>query len=139
MITDFGAAMKNYSKQREAIITVLRDMKTHPTATAVYEKVREIIPNISLGTVYRNLAALRESGDVLAISIGDGFDHFDGDKRPHIHLHCRECQEIKDLFLEEDPAWELASKQGFEPDTSVYIVCGICKDCISKKQNLNNN
>ena len=89
--------MKNYSKQREAIITVLRDMKTHPTASAVHERVREIIPNISLGTVYRNLAALRETGEVLAISIGDGFDHFDGDNRPHVHLHCRECKEIVDV------------------------------------------
>ena len=127
--------MKNYSKQREAIITVLRDMKTHPTANAVYEKVREIIPNISLGTVYRNLAALRESGDILAISIGDGFDHFDGDKKPHIHLHCRECKEIIDLYMTEDPAGDFASSQGFVPDTSVYIVSGICKDCISKQEN----
>ena len=125
--------MKNYSKQREAIITVLRDMKTHPTASAVYEKVKEIIPNISLGTVYRNLAALRESGDILAISIGDGFDHFDGDKSPHIHLHCRECKEIIDLYMTEDPASEFATSHGFEPDTSIYIVSGICKDCASKK------
>ena len=125
--------MKNYSKQREAIITVLRDMKTHPTASAVYEKVREIIPNISLGTVYRNLAALRESGDILAISIGDGFDHFDGDKSPHIHLHCRECKEIIDLYMTEDPAGEFALSHGFAPDTSIYIVSGICKDCASGK------
>ena len=125
--------MKNYSKQREAIITVLRDMKTHPTATAVYEKVKEIIPNISLGTVYRNLAALRESGDILAISIGDGCDHFDGDKSPHIHLHCRECKEIIDLYMTEDPAGEFALSHGFAPDTSIYIVSGICKDCASGK------
>ena len=127
--------MKNYSKQREAIITVLRDMKTHPTANAVYEKVKEQIPSISLGTVYRNLAALRENGDILAISIGDGFDHFDGDKSPHIHLHCRECKEITDLYMTEDPAGEFATSQGFVPDTSVYIVSGICKDCISKQEN----
>ena len=127
--------MKNYSKQREAIITVLRDLKTHPTASAVYEKVREIIPNISLGTVYRNLAALRESGDILAISIGDGFDHFDGDKSPHIHLHCKECKEIIDLYMTEDPAGAFATSHGFAPDTSIYIVSGICKDCISKQEN----
>ena len=127
--------MKNYSKQREAIITVLRDMKTHPTASAVYERVREMIPNISLGTVYRNLAALRESGEVLAISIGDGFDHFDGDNKPHVHLHCRECKEIVDLHLEDDPAGDFARRYGFLPDTSVYIVSGICKDCVSKEKN----
>ena len=126
--------MKNYSKQREAIITVLRDMKTHPTANAVYEKVKEQIPTISLGTVYRNLAALRENGDILAISIGDGFDHFDGDKSPHIHLHCKECRQIIDLYLTDDPAGEFAASHGFEPDTSIYIVSGTCKDCVSKRQ-----
>ena len=125
--------MKNYSKQREAIITVLRDMKSHPTANAVYEKVKEQIPTISLGTVYRNLAALRENGDILAISIGDGFDHFDGDNSPHIHLHCRECRQIVDLYLADDPVGEIAANHGFVPDTSIYIVSGTCKDCASKK------
>ena len=75
--------MKNYSKQREAIITVLRDMKTHPTAAAVYEKVREIIPNISLGTVYRNLAALR--GDERKIKLR--IDHKTLIKRSGVAYH----------------------------------------------------
>lgn len=124
--------MKNYSRQREAIIEILRDMDTHPTAKAVYERARERIPNISLGTVYRNLAALRDSGDVLAISVGDGFEHFDGDKRPHVHLHCRCCKRIIDLFWDNDPAGDYAKTHGFVPDSSVYIISGLCNDCVNK-------
>ncbi len=121
--------MKNYSKQREAILEVLRATDTHPTATAVYEKVREKLPNISLGTVYRNLAALRENGDIIGISVGDGFEHFDGDAAPHVHLNCRKCGKIEDISMQGDPAGELAGTRGFVPDTSVYIVYGLCDNC----------
>ena len=121
--------MKNYSRQREAILEVLRATDTHPTATAVYEKVREILPNISLGTVYRNLAALKENGDILGISVGDGYEHFDGDAAPHIHLHCRKCGGIQDLEMQGDPAAEWAKQMGFVPETSVYIVYGACGSC----------
>ena len=55
--------MKNFSRQREEIIKVLRSIDTHPTAAWVYSRVKEVIPNISLGTVYRNLAALSETGE----------------------------------------------------------------------------
>ncbi len=126
--------MKNYSKQREAILQVLKGMKTHPTASAVYEKVREVLPNISLGTVYRNLSALRESGQILALSVGDGFEHFDGDTAPHIHLHCQHCKKILDLLMEGDPAAERAAKAGFASQTSIYIVYGSCKDCLTKEK-----
>ncbi len=64
---------------------------THPTASAVYNEVRKVIPNISLGTVYRNLAALSEEGVILSLSVGDGYEHFDGNSAPHAHLHCKRC------------------------------------------------
>ena len=70
--------MKNFSRQREEIIRVIRSTDTHPTAAWVYSKVKEAIPTISLGTVYRNLAALSVSGEILSLSVGDGFEHFDG-------------------------------------------------------------
>jgi Fe2+ or Zn2+ uptake regulation protein len=126
--------MKNYSRQREAILQVLKDMKTHPTASAVYERVREILPKISLGTVYRNLSQLRDSGEILSLTVGDGFEHFDGDSHPHIHLHCQNCKRIEDLVMKGDPAADCASRIGFEARTSVYIVYGNCKDCAKKEK-----
>lgn len=125
--------MKNYSRQREAILQVLKEMKTHPTASAVYEKVRELLPNISLGTVYRNLSALRDSGQILSLSVGDGFEHFDGDSSPHIHLHCQHCKKILDLVMDGDPAADRAAKAGFVTQTSIYIVYGSCKDCANQE------
>ncbi len=125
--------MKNYSRQREAILNVLRSTDTHPTANWIYEHVREVIPNISLGTVYRNLSALSAAGEILSINVGDGFEHFDGDIRPHAHLHCKCCDCITDARLDSDPLTEIAVKYGFEPRLSVYVVYGICQKC--KKNN----
>lgn len=125
--------MKNYSRQREAILNVLRSTDTHPTANWIYEHVREVIPNISLGTVYRNLSALSEAGEILSINVGDGFEHFDGDIRPHAHLHCKCCDCITDARLDSDPLTEIAAKYNFEPKLSLYVVYGICQKC--KKNN----
>lgn len=125
--------MKNYSRQREAILNVLRSSKSHPTADEVYRQVREIIPNISLGTVYRNLNLLREEGNIISVSVGNGSEHFDGDCSPHIHLHCSDCGRIFDLALERDVIFEAAAKAGFTPNGCVYVVYGRCADCAAQK------
>ncbi|MFQ8953095.1 MAG: transcriptional repressor [Oscillospiraceae bacterium] len=91
--------MKNFSRQREEIIRVLRSTDTS-TAAWVYSKVKEAIPNISLGTVYRNLAALSVSGEILSLSVGDGFEHFDGNARTRIFT-----AEAAAKFLTRAGAW----------------------------------
>ena len=127
--------MANYSKQREAVLNELQSRCDHPTAAQVYEGVRKVIPNISLGTVYRNLAALVESGEILSVSVGDGYEHYDGDKSFHLHLHCKSCGQIIDSRVEESKLKGLAELDGFVPDTSVCVVYGICKNCNSNNIN----
>ncbi len=126
--------MKNYSRQREAILNVLRSTDTHPTAAEVYERVREIIPNISLGTVYRNLDALSRQGDILSISVGDGNNHFDGDNSCHLHLHCTKCGKISDVCMSGEELCKKACANGFSPVTTVCVVYGSCFDC-TKSEN----
>lgn len=124
--------MKHYSKQREAILDVLRSTDTHPTANWIYTKVRERIPNISLGTVYRNLSELSSSGDILSIDVGDGFEHFDGDISPHAHLHCKVCGGITDARLKTDYLSKIGNECGFKTQTRIYVAYGICKNCNTK-------
>ena len=124
--------MKHYSKQREAILEVLRKTDTHPTANWIYEKVREKIPNISLGTVYRNLSGLTADGEILKVEVGDGFEHFDGDMSPHLHLYCKGCGKIMDQKLKSDYISRVAKESDFKTDTTIYVAYGICKNC---KQN----
>ncbi|MFR5732276.1 MAG: transcriptional repressor [Clostridium sp.] len=80
-----------YSRQRESIKASLMSRKDHPTADAVYASIREEFPNISLGTVYRNLNLLVELGEAQKLAFGDGKDHFDADTSLHYHFVCRSC------------------------------------------------
>ena len=124
--------MKNRSKQRETILKVLRSTDTHPTANWIYEEVRKEIPNISLGTVYRNLSALSDAGMILCIDVGDGFAHYDGDISNHIHLQCRGCESIEDIRFEGSQMTELAKSIGFMPESCVCVMSGLCKNCKEK-------
>ncbi len=88
-----------YSRQREEIKHYLASRKDHPTADNVYMAIRQQIPNISLGTVYRNLTMLAESGEITRLRVGDGVDHFDYDTSPHYHFVCSECGRVIDLDM----------------------------------------
>ena len=72
-----------HSRQRDSILEFLATRKDHPTADTVYMNVRRSFPNISLGTVYRNLTLLADIGEISRIRLGDGVDHFDYDTSPH--------------------------------------------------------
>ena len=124
--------MKNYSKQREAILEALRCTDTHPTANWIYEKVRETLPNISLGTVYRNHSDLSKSGEILSLHVADGLEHFDYVKKSHAHLHCKVCGAIWDAELKDDHLRRLSEENGFTAENTVYVVYGICKNCKTK-------
>ena len=89
-----------HSKQRDSIMEFLRERKDHPTADTVYMNVRKTFPNISLGTVYRNLTLLADIGEIDRIRVGDGVDHFDADTSPHYHFICKECGSVIDLDME---------------------------------------
>ena len=89
-----------YSKQREALLTLLRSTRSHPSADWLYENLRKEFPNISLGTVYRNLAQLAENGDILKISTSANKEHFDGFVHRHFHFVCNKCDKIYDVDLD---------------------------------------
>ena len=86
-----------YSKQREAIKDFLSE-SSHPTADEIYIKVREQFPNVSLGTVYRNLNLLSECGEIRKLTFPEGPDHFDNNTTPHYHFVCMDCGEVYDVF-----------------------------------------
>lgn len=126
------AALK-YSRQREAIKEFLMTRTDHPTADLVYRHMREIYPNISLGTVYRNLSLLSEIGEVQKINTGDGVDRFDGNLTPHYHVICTKCHSVTDLDM--DCADELETRASccyngkiLGHSTNFY---GICSECIN--------
>lgn len=125
--------MIKYSKQRETILNNLINRKDHPTADMVFESVRKEIPNISLGTVYRNLSLLSESGQILRIQTGIGPDRFDGFTKPHSHFICKSCGKVFDMDYVPNQstitkASELVPGIIEEADFQFF---GICNDCIN--------
>ena len=89
-----------HSKQRDMIKEFLMTRKDHPTADTVYMNVRQQNPNISLGTVYRNLTLLADIGEIARLRLGDGVDHFDADTSPHDHFVCTHCGSVIDLEMD---------------------------------------
>lgn len=127
--------MRNYSRQREAILKVLCSTTSHPTAAWIYEQVREEIPNISLGTVYRNLSLLEEDGAIRKIPVGDNHEHFDGDTTQHSHFYCKCCEQISDIFIDtEETRKKVEADTGSRVDSGTYTFHGVCKTCLSGKQ-----
>ena len=122
--------MANYSKQREAILNELHSRCDHPTAAQVYEGVRRVIPNISLGTVYRNIALFKENGKAIAVANILGEERLDGDTSPHAHLVCKCCGKIDDIDM---PSLILKGEAtGFNTDFVAVTYFGTCKDCSEK-------
>ena len=91
------AALK-YSRQRESIKEFLRSRTDHPTADTVYENLRQIYPNISLGTVYRNLSLLSDIGEIRKLTNFGSADRYDGRVAPHSHFMCTRCNRVIDML-----------------------------------------
>ena len=88
------------TRQRGVILDILRGSHEHPTAEMVYLEARRVLPNISLGTVYRNLNFLRDQGAVREIRPSEGgSSRFDAADTPHAHFHCVLCSALLDIPL----------------------------------------
>ncbi len=120
-----------YSRQREAILSTLRGVSCHPTAAWIYDRVRQEIPNISLATVYRNLAALRDVGDIISFTPQDGVERFDAMVTPHDHMVCDCCGVVLDL--PEVPKTVLldtaAQRSGLSIHSANVLFHGVCASC----------
>ena len=116
--------------QRTVIYEILRGTDSHPTADWIYEKVKQVIPNISLGTVYRNLRVLKEEG--LIIELNDGKQsRFDARTDNHYHFKCTNCERIYDIDKENvvDVDVSVLHKSGFSVEKIDITFSGICNIC----------
>ena len=128
-----------YSRQRESIKASLMSRKDHPTADAVYASIREEFPNISLGTVYRNLNLLVELGEAQKLAFGDGKDHFDADTSLHYHFVCRDCGQVYDMELDEmaDLNTSVQAAAPGKIDSHSILFYGRCYSCMEKEETEN--
>ena len=126
-----STTVKRFSKQRNCIMRVLSGTTSHPTANWIYDKVREEIPNISLGTVYRNLSTLSNDGDILRLTVGDGTEHYDACIKPHYHLWCKNCGGVYDIKVSylDDLDLKAEKHSDVEIDCHRVMFYGTCSQC----------
>ena len=121
------------SKQREAILKYLEGTKCHPTADMVYDRIRQEQPNISLGTVYRNLSLLTDQGIIQKISIPGQPDRFDFRTDNHPHLTCAECGCVIDLDIDL-PDLKTIADEAYDGEITGHqtFFFGLCPECLKK-------
>ena len=128
--------MSRKSTQRDTILRVVKNTSSHPGADWVYDQVRKEIPNISMGTVYRNLRLLAQSGEIRQLDIAGSLSRFDGNSDNHYHFRCEKCGRLFDLDEPVDRSIEdrVARKTGFKVTTHHLELIGLCPDCQEPKK-----
>ena len=119
--------MRN-TKQKELILNIINHSNTHPTAFVVYEEAKKELPNISLGTVYRNLNVLLENKKIIQIK-GKEINHFDNMNQKHFHFICTKCGNIIDIYQEYKIDKIINGNVVMDYEINMT---GICKNCLKE-------
>ena len=116
--------------QRQRIFRILAESDTHPTADAVYARVREDMPTISLKTVYDVLNELVALGEIQQLDIGEGARRFDPTPTPHHHLICEICGKVLDVFADFSQVQiPTDQRHGFSIRNAEVTFRGVCEGC----------
>lgn len=123
--------MEKKTRQRESILKILKATNSHPTADWIYNEVRKEIPNISLGTVYRNLKLLCERGDILELGLSSKFSRYDAHTENHYHFRCDKCDSVVNVNepVNKDIDDRVATDMGFWITHHRLEFRGLCGSC----------
>ncbi len=127
-------AKRNFSLKRNAIYNAVCAADIHPSARWVYDTLKPDFPDLSLGTVYRNIALFKDEGKIRVVCSVNGEERIDGDTSPHPHFVCNCCGAVYDVenkLLPADEFSELADK-GFAVESKYVLYYGICPKCTSE-------
>ena len=128
---------KNFRK-RNAILECLMASKAHPSAESIYTQLKTQIPDLSLGTVYRNLHLFKEQGLAISVATVQGVERFDGNTAPHVHFICNDCAAVIDLEDMKVPQALTAAAEksvGGKVAECQLSFTGTCKNCMNKLKN----
>ena len=123
--------MERKSQQKNTILKVLKGTTSHPTADWIYSEVRKEIPNVSLGTIYRNLRQLKARGKILKLHIDDVSSRFDYNTKSHCHFRCTKCKQVFDLIVPECSKMieQLSRQRGLQISSYMVTFSGLCVKC----------
>ena len=126
---------RKHSKKRDAILECIRQTKCHPSAEWVYQQLKPDFPDLSLGTVYRNIAMFKEEGVIQSIGVVNGLERYDYTTEPHPHFICSTCGLVMDLDHVVLPAAVLEdAASGGTIATYQLLFMGTCAQCSNEKK-----
>ena len=120
-------------RKRDAILAYLRSTDQHPSAETVYANLKTQIPDLSLGTVYRNISLFKQQGLIVSLGTVGGVERYDGNIDPHVHFVCTECGTVSDLHalhVPEELNAAAAREAGALVDHCHLTFHGRCHDCV---------
>lgn len=127
------------SKKRAAILEAIRNTDCHPSAEWIYQTLKPDHPDLSLGTVYRNLTFFQDQGIIKSVGVVKGQERFDANTQPHSHFVCNECSAVIDL-PEIKPDLELdetvSQYYGHCVARHELIFYGTCENCAKNQCNI---
>lgn len=120
----------NFSSKRIAVYNALKSSRLHPSPRMIYENIKPDYPDISLGTVYRNLNLFKEQGLANTVAVVNGEERLDGDTTPHAHFICNCCGGVYDIYNEDLTAISTGlEKDGFVSESVSLSFYGKCSKC----------
>ncbi len=131
---DLKSNLMRSTRQRAIIMEVLKGTTQHPTADWIYDRVREKCPNVSLGTIYRNLSLLKEKGLIIELKYGKNTARYDGNSEPHHHIFCLECGKLDDIHCKVHPnlTKSVEKDSGYKITSHQLEFNGICPECLER-------
>ena len=131
-----------YSKKREAILNAIRSSDAHPSAEWIYQALKGTHPDLSLGTVYRNLLFFQQQGSIQSVGVVHGQERFDAVTTPHSHFVCTSCGAVIDLHkipMDASLNRTVGAQYGFEVQRHELTFYGKCKTCMQSEQHEEDN
>ena len=124
---------KKHFRKRDAILTCLQQSKAHPSAETIFNQLKPEIPDLSMGTVYRNLNLFKQQGLAVSIATVNGVERFDGNTAPHVHFLCAGCDAVIDLDTMAVPEALTSVAQkccGGSVSSCCLSFTGLCRECL---------
>ena len=119
-------------RKRNAILAYLQSVTNHPSAEMVFTHLKQEIPDLSMGTVYRNLNLFKAQGLAVSVATVKGVERFDGNTSPHVHFICSDCDAVIDLMEMEIPQTLRSAAEecsGGQVADCHLTFTGLCKEC----------
>ena len=129
LTTAFRERGLKVTPQRQLLFKALYGNMTHPTAEALYATASELMPGISLRTVYQTLNDLAAMGELQVLHFAGGSTRFDPNVADHHHAHCDRCGELHDVYVQEVDRLQVSGLHGFVTQRASIVFGGVCAAC----------